>query len=161
MRNITYKYNVGDIVALKPNHYYEAEINGTKVLVTAAEIVERKDYNGPCYALGGSGCFWKEACFAGLAMELKNRLYSYEGAEVYTDLPTELSCDTESSGESEKDLKWNEAKWVEALFQRGEYYCSRCGGFALHKSDGTENPTPFCPHCGKTMINFEEARNGN
>lgn len=99
MRNISYKYNIGDVVALKPDHYFEADVMGQKVLITAAEILERKDYNGPCYALGGSSCFWKEACFAGIANELKNRLYSYEGAEVYTDLPVESSCDIESSSE--------------------------------------------------------------
>ena len=38
---------------------------GTKVLVTAAEIVERRNYNGPCYALGGCAGFYKEDCFVG------------------------------------------------------------------------------------------------
>lgn len=104
MRKVSYKYNIGDVVALKPDHYFEADVMGQKVLVTAAEIVGRKDYNGPCYNLGGSGCFWDEFCIAGLATGLKNRLYSYEGAEVYVDIPAESSCDVESSGEPES--KW-------------------------------------------------------
>lgn len=65
MRNITYKYEVGDTVMFKPKHYFEADVMGTKVLVTAAEVVERRDYNGPCYALGGCQGFWKEDCFVG------------------------------------------------------------------------------------------------
>ena len=65
MRNITYKYEVGDTVVFKPKHFFWTEVMGTKVLVTSAEIVERRDYNGPCYALGGCAGFWQENCFVG------------------------------------------------------------------------------------------------
>lgn len=65
MRNITYKYNVGDVVELKPKYHYWTNVMGTPVLISAAEIVERRDYNGPAYALGGCTGFYKENCFVG------------------------------------------------------------------------------------------------
>lgn len=69
MREITYKYNVGDTVELKPKFHRWTEVMGTDVLITAAEIVERRDYNGPAYALGGLEGFFKENCFVGLACQ--------------------------------------------------------------------------------------------
>jgi hypothetical protein len=96
MRNITYKYNVGDTVELKPKHYHWADVMGTKVLITAAEIVERRDYNGPAYALGGCAGFYKENCFVGLASEAsKNSLCCDEAVGVDTLQGPETKCDTE------------------------------------------------------------------
>ena len=69
MRDIIYKYNVGDTVELKPKFHRWADVMGTSVLITAAEIVERRDYNGPAYALGGLTGFFKESCFVGLASQ--------------------------------------------------------------------------------------------
>ena len=101
MRNITYKYNVGDVVALKPKHYFETEVMGTKVLMTAAEVVERRDYNGPCYALGGCAGFWQEACFEGLASETsKNSLCPDEAVGADTLQGPETNCDTEGFKEA-------------------------------------------------------------
>jgi hypothetical protein len=61
--SITYKYNIGDIVEFKPEHHFLADVMGIKVLITEAEIVDRRDYNGPCYALGGCSGYYKESCF--------------------------------------------------------------------------------------------------
>ena len=105
MRNITYKYNVGDTVELKPKHYCWADVMGTKVLITAAEIVERRDYNGPAYALGGCAGFYKENCFVGLASDAsKNLTCRYKVACVDTLQGPETKCDVDDSGESES--KW-------------------------------------------------------
>lgn len=49
----------------------------------------------------------------------------------------------------------NKAFWKESCMP-GEYMCSNCSCFAMHKSDGTESPTKFCPHCGKLMTNWED-----
>ena len=51
-----------------------------------------------------------------------------------------------------QELKDTQAEW-RLTFMPGEYNCSNCGGFALHRSDGTEVLSKFCPHCGKRMIN--------
>ena len=158
MRNITYMYNVGDVVELKLKHQANLLLpNGEVVFATRVKIEECRDYNGPCYKFEGVHGFYKEACInQRLVVASVNSACRDEAEGGYTLQDPLPSCDTRDSGEPEKDLKWNEAKWVEALFQRGEYHCSKCGGFALHKSDGTENPTSFCPHCGKKMINWEE-----
>jgi hypothetical protein len=66
MRTTTYKYNIGDVVEFKSEHHFWADVMGTKVLITEAEIVDRRDYDGPCYALGGCTGFYKEACIAGI-----------------------------------------------------------------------------------------------
>jgi hypothetical protein len=109
MRNITYKYNVGDTVELKPKHYHWADVMGTKVLITAAEIVERRDYNGPAYALGGCAGFYKENCFVGLASEAsKNSLCGSEDSEVDTLQGPETKLNTEDSGESDDGAKYRE-----------------------------------------------------
>lgn len=47
------------------------------------------------------------------------------------------------------------ASW-KLTFLPGEYSCTSCGGFALHKSDGTEVLSAFCPHCGKAMTSVIE-----
>lgn len=75
MKSITYKYKVGDIVELKPDHYFRADSGD---LVIAAEITDTRDYNGACYRLAGHDCFWKEACFKGLATEPINHPYRTE-----------------------------------------------------------------------------------
>lgn len=49
-----------------------------------------------------------------------------------------------------QELAETQAKWK--MMFPGEYACTACGGFALHKSDGTEVLSAFCPHCGKTMV---------
>ena len=62
---VTYKYEVGDTVLFKPEYFFETEVMGTKVLVTSAEIVDRKYYGEPCYSLGGRSGLWQEDCFVG------------------------------------------------------------------------------------------------
>ena len=54
-----------------------------------------------------------------------------------------------------QEKKDTEAAW-KVTFLPGEYSCTSCGGFALHKSDGTEVLSPFCPHCGKAMTSIIE-----
>lgn len=101
MRSISYKYNVGDVVELKPKHYFETEVMGIKALVTAVEVVERRDYNGPCYALGGCKGFWKESCFVGLASTASvgsSCREEAEGADTLQGLETK--CNTEGFKEA-------------------------------------------------------------
>ena len=98
MRNITYKYNVGDLVVIKPKHHREVELPQLgKVKVGLGKIAECRDYNGPCYRLEGFEGFWQEHCFAGLAFEALKNSPCYDeikGPDMI--MPTPLSCDTES-----------------------------------------------------------------
>lgn len=68
MRNITYKYNVGDVIKFK-NKFHNTCSCGLKGLEGTTGIVEeRRDYAGPCYKLVGGNSFYKESCFEGPAV---------------------------------------------------------------------------------------------
>jgi hypothetical protein len=68
MRNITYKYKVGDLVKFKDYYDSFASCSLFKLAGTTAEVTERADFNGPAYRLKGHDNAWfKESCFAGLA----------------------------------------------------------------------------------------------
>lgn len=68
MRNITYKYNVGDIVKFK-DKFHSPTCGLIECAGLTAEIVDRRDYNGPCYKIKNNTGYFKESCFAGLATE--------------------------------------------------------------------------------------------
>ena len=94
MRNITYKYNVGDIVKFKDKFHSTASCDLASLVGTTGVVEERRDYNGPCYKLVGGDCFYKEACFAGPALS-KNFTCRTEAVEVETLQGFETNCDTE------------------------------------------------------------------
>ena len=62
MRNITYKYRVGDVVELKPKHRINTKVNDKEFLLSEVIIEECRDYDGPCYRFVGDNTFYKEAC---------------------------------------------------------------------------------------------------
>lgn len=66
MRNITYKYNIGDVVELKPKHRATVNVGGKYITLSTVIIVERRDYDGPCYRFTGDPTFYKEACIKAL-----------------------------------------------------------------------------------------------
>lgn len=67
MRNITYKYKVGDKVQFK-NSFHPSASCGLRALAgRIVTIVECKDYNGPCYRVDCLDSFFTEKCFAGFA----------------------------------------------------------------------------------------------
>ena len=72
MRNTTYKYNIGDTVALKPEHYITLDIDsdGVEVKVTTVDIEDRRDYNGPTYKFKGIPGYYIEDCIKGKCLEL-------------------------------------------------------------------------------------------
>lgn len=66
MRQITFKYEVGDVVKFKDKFHPSASC-GLKALVgCTAKVIERRDYDGPCYRLEGLDGFFTENCFASL-----------------------------------------------------------------------------------------------
>jgi hypothetical protein len=117
MRNIIYKYNVGDIVELKEKHRPEVEIPyvGAKVKVGLCKITEHRDYNGPCYRFEGLDGFWQEACIAGLATESEFLAQQALVSKVAKEQGPETKCDTGDSGEFEV-LPLEEAKWYRISF---------------------------------------------
>ena len=68
MRTIKYKYNVGDKVMFKEEFVPSASIGLKELAGQTATVVERKDYGGPAYRLDGHDGFFKQGCFAGLAI---------------------------------------------------------------------------------------------
>ena len=67
MRNITYKYKVGDIVKFKDKFPPSASCGLAELAGTKGVIADKRDYNGPCYLIAGDNTYYKESCFAGLA----------------------------------------------------------------------------------------------
>jgi hypothetical protein len=113
MRNITYKYNLGDVVKFKDKfHSPTCGLNGLEG--TTGVVEERRDYNGPCYKLAGMDSFCKESCFEGPALS-KNFTCRDEATGADTLQGPEAKCDTESSGESKKKTKTNIVLLTEAL----------------------------------------------
>lgn len=105
MKNITYKYNVGDYVKFKDKFS-----SPTCGLVgregTTAKIAGRAlPYNNrPHYYLEGEAAIFPETCFAGLATEPVNSPSRDEAVGADTLQGLETKCDTEDFGESES--KW-------------------------------------------------------
>jgi ribosomal protein L21E len=66
MRQITYKYKVGDTVKFKDKFNKSATSCLKKFAGRTARITEQRDYNGPCYRLEGIEGFFTERCFAGI-----------------------------------------------------------------------------------------------
>jgi hypothetical protein len=114
MRNITYKYNLGDVVRFKSKFHESASWGLAELADTQGVVEERRDYNGPCYKLAGMDSFCKESCFEGPALS-KNFTCRDEAAEANTLQGPETKCDTESSGEPKKKTKTNIVLLTEAL----------------------------------------------
>ena len=60
-------------------------------------------------------------------------------------------CHFESKFESEEDKVPNTAEWVEVMRPMNNppwYFCSHC-------DRETDEKTPFCPMCGRKMVNYE------
>lgn len=107
MRNITYKYNVGDIVRFKDKFHSTASCDLKKLAGTTGVVEERRDYNGPCYKLAGGDSFYEETCFEGPAL---SKFFTQRDEAVGADTLQghETKCDTEGSGESNDRAKCRE-----------------------------------------------------
>lgn len=67
MKQINYKYNVGDTVKFKERFHPSASCGLEALAGSTAKIVERINYGGATYRLEGITGIFKERCFAGLA----------------------------------------------------------------------------------------------
>lgn len=65
MRQITYKYNVDDTIKFKETFGPSASCGLKELAGCTARVVERRDYNGPCYKLANIDGFFQERCFQG------------------------------------------------------------------------------------------------
>ena len=94
MRNITYKYNLGDVVRFKSKFHESASCGLAELAGTQGVVEDRRDYNGPCYKLAGGDSFIKESCFEGPAVS-KNFTCRDEATGADTLQGLETKCDTE------------------------------------------------------------------
>lgn len=145
MRNITYKYNIGDIVELKPENSFDMEFCGSHIRVTSVRIVERRYYDCPCYRFEGFDGFWEENCILGLREGTKNDLYDEE-TEGQDNLPTK---EKDASGNENRAI-WHYSK-VDPVF-----ICSNCQCSALNDYRGRSTASKYCPHCGEYMTNHQQ-----
>jgi hypothetical protein len=150
MRNITYKYSVGDYVKFKDKLAPTASCGLAEKAGFIAKITERFDYGSACYALEGYEGVFTENCFDGLASEAPiNSPYHDKAIGADTLQGSAPSCDTEDSGESK-----NKAEWFTINHSIPVYACSSCHAPALCDPRGRAVDSKFCPHCGKFMINY-------
>lgn len=71
MRQVTYKYNIGDIVKFKDKFHPCASCGLKERAGTTAKVVDRLDYGGATYRLEGITGLFKERCFANQLGRLK------------------------------------------------------------------------------------------
>ena len=118
MRNITYKYNVGDFVVFKDKFSPSASTDLKNYVGQVVMITECRDYNGPCYRLEGYDGFFTETCFAGLATTHVDTPCGSIECEVVTHQGSETSCDTGDSGASDDNAadSAEENKWYRISF---------------------------------------------
>jgi len=94
MRNITYKYNLGDVVRFKSKFHESASCGLAELAGTQGVVEERRDYNGPCYKLAGMNQFFTEKCFDGsVASKFFTQRDETTGADTLQG--PETKCDTE------------------------------------------------------------------
>lgn len=63
MKNVTYKYSIDDRIKFKEKFSPTASLALKGLAGHAARVVERRDYDGPCYRLAGIEGFFQERCF--------------------------------------------------------------------------------------------------
>lgn len=98
MRNITYKYNIGDKITFKSKFCEDACTTLFGLEGKTFEIIDRQDYAGPTYKLYGLEGFFAEDCFAGLA---KFFACDAEDSGVNKEQDSELEDDTDEISSSE------------------------------------------------------------
>lgn len=101
MRNIKYKYNIGDTITFKSSFSESACTTLFGLEGKVFKIIDRKDYGGPTYKLFGLEGYFAEDCFAGLAAASVDTPESSFVIQVDTLQGIETKCDTEDSGDSE------------------------------------------------------------
>ncbi len=119
MKEVIYKYNVGDYVRFKDKFSSPTTglvgREGTIAKVTGIAFAYN---NKPHYYINDiEGEVFTETCFAGLATESEFLAQLTLGAKVDKKQGPETECDVDDSGESELDvLPLEEAKWYRISF---------------------------------------------
>jgi hypothetical protein len=103
MRNITYRYNLGDVVRFKSKFHESASCGLAELAGTQGVVEDRRDYNGPCYKLAGMDQFFTEKCFDG---SVTSKFFTQRDETTGADTlqGPETKGDKEDSGEPES--KW-------------------------------------------------------
>lgn len=116
MRNIEFKYNVGDCVRFKSHYDSDASCDLFDRAGTIVVVADRADFGGPAYKLSDDEDSWYcEGCFEGLASGSEFLAQQASTSGVDTLQGPETNCDTEGSGELEV-LPLEEAKWYRISF---------------------------------------------
>lgn len=116
-----YKFIVGDTVKFK-NEFTFPTCGLSEFAGKPAKIIARDYFNSPVYKIDIAEGWYSEDCFAGKIGEdepeqLKFDFCDSKTSEVGTNQGPELTCDTESSGESGFDvLPLEEAEWYHISF---------------------------------------------
>ena len=66
MRQITYKYKVGDTVKFKDKFHPTASCGLAELAGTTAKVTAQEYWAKPCYRLEGFSQLFTEKCFAGI-----------------------------------------------------------------------------------------------
>lgn len=106
MRNITYKYNIGDTVYIKMA--FAAPTTGLADLAgVKAKVVGRRDYNGPCYQLEGlTGYFQESTIFGTTDPRTVMDAPKTSGASVVLHAEQEVTEDEFGASEDASESKW-------------------------------------------------------
>jgi hypothetical protein len=117
MKDITYKYNVGDYVRFKDKFSSPTTgLVGREGTIAKITGIAPSYNNKPHYYLDNNiSTVYTEGCFAGLATEPEFLAQLTLGAKVDKEQGPETECDTEASGEFEV-LPLEEAKWYRISF---------------------------------------------
>jgi hypothetical protein len=129
MRNIEFKYNVGDYVRFKSHYNSDASCDLFDRAGTIAVVADRADFGGPAYKLSCTEDSWYcEGCFEGLASGSEFLAQQALASGVDTLQGPETNRDTGDSGEFEV-LPLEEARLVGWRFlgrtRKNENDCKR------------------------------------
>jgi hypothetical protein len=143
---MNFKFKKGDEVCITYGSAFGSAAAYMTAMIEGSTITACKETpEGNVYRLKHFVGWWAEENLVFKSQPAKN---SHSHDE--TSGPDTNTLKVENASESE-----NKAFWKESCMP-GEYMCSNCSCFAMHKSDGTESPTKFCPHCGELMTNWED-----
>lgn len=67
MKQVSYKYKVGDTIKFKDKFHPSASCGLEALAGTTAKVVAQEWWAKPCYRLEGHDSLYTEKCFSGLA----------------------------------------------------------------------------------------------
>lgn len=137
MRQVNYKYNVGDVVQLKMT--FAAPSCGLAALAgIKAEIIERRDYNGPCYKLRGYTGFFQEGTIDGVVdhVDGKATVLSNEHVTCMPDNELEKELEILQAELARRKAMQRQDAWQDVV-NAIRHYLTTHGNIAIDSHDAT------------------------